>query len=144
MMWEEFEKIAGYEVSYEDYKNIIEPMYMAIPEGISKAEFVKMLNKKRFAIPTAKELINEIRKEAKHLKDICGYYTDYDSEHKIDKIARQYAKRKYGLDWLDDPKIYVYFKKEYEYEGMRGCSYPCTLVIGRMGDGEYGRVNLFK
>lgn len=30
MMKHEFEKIAGYEVTNEDYNNIIEPMYMAI------------------------------------------------------------------------------------------------------------------
>ena len=30
MMYEEFEKLAGYEVSYEDYVNVIEPMYTAV------------------------------------------------------------------------------------------------------------------
>ena len=30
MMKHEFEQIAGYEVTWEDYTNIIEPMYMAI------------------------------------------------------------------------------------------------------------------
>lgn len=43
MMWKEFEEIAGYEVSYEDYSKVIEPMYMAMPDSISKSEFVKML-----------------------------------------------------------------------------------------------------
>lgn len=48
MMKHEFEQIAGYEVSWEDYNNIIEPMYMAT--NLSKAEFVKILDKKRFAV----------------------------------------------------------------------------------------------
>ena len=50
----EFEQIAGYEVSDNDYYNIIEPMYLAVPENITKTEFVKMLNKKRFALPKEK------------------------------------------------------------------------------------------
>lgn len=48
MMKHEFERIAGYEVSAEDYNNIIEPMYMAT--DLSKEEFVKTISKKRFAV----------------------------------------------------------------------------------------------
>lgn len=47
MMKHEFEELAGYEVSNEDYDKVIEPMYMAL--NMSKAEFVKCLDKKRFA-----------------------------------------------------------------------------------------------
>lgn len=47
MMKREFEEIAGYEVSNEDYYEIIEPMYMAL--NLSKSEFVKCMDKKRFA-----------------------------------------------------------------------------------------------
>ena len=46
MMHHEFEQIAGYEVSYEDYTNIIEPMYLAT--NLSKQDFVKTLNRKAF------------------------------------------------------------------------------------------------
>ena len=48
MMKHEFEALAGYEVSYDDYTNIIEPMYMAI--NADKAEFVKMIDRKRFEV----------------------------------------------------------------------------------------------
>lgn len=48
MMQYEFEALAGYSVSTEDYIKIIEPMYMAT--NLDKAEFVKCLDKKRFAI----------------------------------------------------------------------------------------------
>ena len=41
MMYEEFEKLAGYEVSYEDYVNVIEPMYTAV--NLSKQDFIKCL-----------------------------------------------------------------------------------------------------
>ena len=46
MMKHEFEELAGYEVSAEDYYKIIEPMYMATE--ISKAEFARCIDRKRF------------------------------------------------------------------------------------------------
>ena len=48
MMKQEFERIAGYEVSAEDYYKVIEPMYMAT--NLSKQDFVKTINRKRFAV----------------------------------------------------------------------------------------------
>ena len=142
MMWQEFEEIAGYEVSFEDYNNIIEPMYMALP-NVTKQEFVKMIDKKRFALPAPAELMREIKKEAKHLFEICGRYTDHDSEHRLEAVAHRYAKRRYGLDWSNDRKVYIYFLKGYEVpELQRGCTYPKTLVIGRGDGGEYERITL--
>lgn len=144
MMWQEFEEIAGYEVSFEDYNNIIEPMYMALP-NVTKQEFVKMIDKKRFALPTPAALMREVKKEAKHLFEICGHSLDYDSERRMEAKAKEYAKRKYGLDWTNDSKVYVFFLKEYEFPSIqRGCTYPKTLVIGRMGNGEYERVTVVK
>ena len=40
MLKREFETLAGYKVSNEDYHNLIEPMYMAT--NMDKAEFVKL------------------------------------------------------------------------------------------------------
>lgn len=57
MMKHEFERLAGYEVSAEDYNNIIEPMYLAIPESISKQEFVKMISRKRFEVKRPAEIV---------------------------------------------------------------------------------------
>ena len=65
MMKHEFEALAGYEVSFEDYNRIIEPMYMATE--LSKEDFVKCIDRKRFALPTKAELLAAMRKEAKHL-----------------------------------------------------------------------------
>ena len=48
MMKQEFEALAGYEVSAEDYANVIEPMYMAT--SLSKQEFVKTINRKAFEV----------------------------------------------------------------------------------------------
>lgn len=52
MMKEEFEKLAGYEVTMDNYLKIIEPMYLAT--DLSKHEFVKMLNPKALAAPKVK------------------------------------------------------------------------------------------
>lgn len=46
MTKQEFEELAGYEVSTENYNNIIEPMYMAT--NLCKADFVKVINRKAF------------------------------------------------------------------------------------------------
>ena len=53
MMKHEFESLAGYEVSREDYDSIIEPMYLAT--NLTKEEFVKVIDKKRFAIVKKEE-----------------------------------------------------------------------------------------
>lgn len=144
MMWKEFEELAGYEVTYSDYHDIIEPMYMAIPDSISKAEFVKMIDKKRFAIPTAAELLRDIKKEARHLFDICGHCSDFESEKRLQALAKQYAKRKWGIDWDNDIKSYVYILPEYKYPKIqKGCTFPKTLIIGRDGQ-DYERITLVK
>ena len=84
MMKHEFEAIAGYEVSEEDYRKIIEPMYMAT--DLSKEEFVKVINKKRFAIKSKKELVCEMKKIAKHLKDTCDHFTDFEAKEQLEKF----------------------------------------------------------
>ena len=93
MMKYEFEQIAGYEVSDKDYNEIIEPMYMAIPENITKQEFVKMIDKKRFALKPLSKIEKEMKKIAKHLEETCNKYTDYESKDKLDELAQEYADR---------------------------------------------------
>ena len=140
MMKHEFEALAGYEVSNEDYNNIIEPMYMATE--LSKQDFVKCIDKKRFALPTKKQIINQMKKIAQHLMETCEHYTDYKAKDELEKIAHEYAKRFYGLDWTNDSKVYAILRREYTYpEIQRGCTYPKELIIGR-GDREYERINL--
>lgn len=142
MMKYEFEKLAGYEVSNQDYDNIIEPMYMAI--NVSKQDFVKMIDKKRFALPTPQKLMKELKADAAHMFDICGRYNDFECEHRMEATAKYYAKRKFGIDWSNDTTAFVYFIHGYEFpELKRGCTYPETLVIGRCGH-EYERIQLVK
>ena len=144
MMWKEFEEIAGYEVSYETYNKVIEPMYNALPDNLTKYDFVKMLDKKAFALPTAQSFLKIVKKEAAHLFEICGRYTDYKSEQRMEKAAHDYMKRKYNIDWAKDSESYCYFNREYEYPTLgRGCTYPKELVIGN-GNHEYERIALVK
>ena len=141
MMKHEFEALAGYEVTSEDYKNIIEPMYMALPD-VTKQEFVKMIDRKRFALPTKKQIVNQMKKIAKHLMETCEHYTDWKAQDELEKIAHDYAKRFYGLDWSNDTKVWTIFTREYAYpEIQRGCTYPKELVVG-YGEREYERINL--
>lgn len=129
MMKHEFEKLAGYEVSYEDYEQIIEPMYMATE--MSKQDFVKCIDKKRFALKSKAQIKREMRKIADHLHEICGHYRDFGAEEALEKLAREYAERFAGYH-RECLKDYYYFEKGYEYEeAKRGCTYPKTLIIGR-------------
>lgn len=79
MMKYEFEKLAGYEVSDYDYDVIIEPMYMAT--NLSKQDFVKCLDRKRFEVkhqksPELIELENQLKKDIKDAKDQIKSYED--------------------------------------------------------------------
>lgn len=144
MMYNEFMEIAGYEVSYDTYKNIIEPMYTALPGSITKQEFVKMLDKRAFALPTKKQMERELKKQAQFLYENCGRRSWNDEKAAIDRLAKEYAKRFYGIDWTNDSNSFVYFLNGYEYPTVqRGCTYPKTLVIGRNYT-EYERLELVK
>lgn len=145
MMLQEFEEIAGYEVTYETYTNIIEPMYMALPEGITKTQFVGMLNKKAFALPTKAELVKEMRKIAKFLFENCGLRSYHEEREKLEEIAQRYAKRFYGMERGDNDGFW-FFTDKYAYCGVRqnrGCSFPEELVIYR-GNTELERIVLVK
>lgn len=142
MMWKEFEEIAGYEVTYETYTNIIEPMYNAV--NLNKRDFVKLLDKKAFALPTKAEMKREMRKIANVIFSGCGVRTFHEEENKLEALTKEYAKRFYGVDWAHDTDTYVFTTKAYAYCGVRqdrGCSFPETVVIGR-GDYEYERIVL--
>lgn len=146
MMKHEFEELAGYEVSFEDYNNIIEPMYMAIPEHFTKADFVKMIDKKRFALPTRKEMVRSMKKIAQGIFENCGARSFWKEEEELDRVAKAYARRFFGINWSEDMTSYVYTTKAYAYHGYRmerGCSFPEALIIGR-GDHEFERIQLVK
>ena len=97
MMKHEFEKIAGYEVSNEDYNKIIEPMYMAT--NLTKEEFVKVIDKKRFALKPLKKMEREMKKLAKGLKESCTHYTDWEAKDQLEELADEYKDRIKAYGW---------------------------------------------
>lgn len=123
MMKDEFEKLAGYEVSSDDYYNIIEKMYMA--SNLDKAEFVKTLNKKRFALKPLKAYIKEMKAIAEDRKENCTHYCDYEAEDRLHELAHEYADRKYGVL----PTGYRLVGVQIDTEQIWSCYYPSTLTI---------------
>lgn len=118
MMHSEFEALAGYEVSFEDYTNIIEPMYMAT--NLNKEEFVKCIDKKRFALKPISKIEKEIKEVAQGLKETCTHYTDYEAQEKLESLVEEYIERK-GLKDIVNYTI--------EYNQIFSCYYPRTIVI---------------
>ena len=119
MMKHEFEALAGYEVSLEDYTNIIEPMYMAV--NVDKAEFVKMIDKKRFALKPLKTIVKEMKKCAESLKETCTHYADHETMDRLEALVKEYRNRKYG-----NAKIATYgFSETMKWS----CFYPVSVDI---------------
>ena len=95
MMYKEFEEIAGYEVSYEDYTNIIEPMYMAT--NLSKQQFVKLLDRKQFdqnykKQQYKKQLLKEMKAIAEEIYNLCGITETWEQKTDLLEKVREYIK----------------------------------------------------
>lgn len=128
MMWKEFEALAGYEVSADDYHKIIEPMYMALPD-VSKAEFVKMIDKKRFALKSKDQILKKMRNIAKYLRQTCDSYTDWASLNELEKLRVEYQER-FASGW-------VHILTETTLPDQRGCSYPSELLVESSWNSSY-------
>jgi len=121
MTKQEFTQIAGYEVSDNDYYDIIEPMYMAT--NLSKKDFIQTLNKKRFALRPLTTIRREMRKCADQLKQTCTHYTDYATETQLDNLILEYIERKgYCAHYL------------ITYDRRQGCSYPVQVTVYETSD----------
>ena len=117
-------------------------MYMALPD-VTKQEFVKMIDKKRFALPTKRQIINQMKKLAQEIAENCEYRSCTEEEVKLELMAHEYAKRFFNMDWSHDIKVWTIFNREYMYpEIKRGCTFPKELVIGYAAN-EYERISLF-
>lgn len=118
MMRSEFEKIAGYEVSYEDYTKIIEPMYNAVE--LTKQEFVKTLNRKQFDVnykkaQEKKALVRDLKELAEQMFAECGRCDTSETFSRLISKAQEY-----------DIKFSPYGAKA-EFERAKGYGY-CTYV----------------
>ena len=101
MMKHEFEALAGYEVSTEDYTKVIEPMYMAT--DLSKADFVKVIDRKRFEVKADKteeqiELEESIKSDIADWKNYISYM-----QRKIE-LYNQYINDEDGDYWKSEIK----------------------------------------
>lgn len=122
MMHKEFEEIAGYEVSYEDYTNIIEPMYMAT--NLSKQEFVKCLNRKQFDLgykkqQYKKQLLKEMKSIAEEMYTICSHTETYEQYE---------ALRAKAIEYIKAFPVWKAPHHEFSTEHKNGCSYVKSLV----------------
>lgn len=136
MMKHEFEALAGYKVTVEDYDNIIEPMYMAT--NLNKQDFVKCIDRKRFEVKemTERQYINKIKKIAQFLYENCGAKAFHDEKDEIEKMTREMEKQ-FGYICIT--------LNGYEYEELqRGCTYPKELVMYTENNVEIKRVQLVK
>ena len=102
MMKCEFEELIGKEVSYETFE-MYESMYSALPENISKVDFVNMLNIK--AIPESEEAIERRKKREEFINDIK------------DQIAGKKADIKYFEQ--ENERYRSYIAEEESKEGIK-------------------------
>ena len=102
MMKCEFETLIGKEVSYETFE-MYESMYSALPENISKVDFVNMLNIK--AIPESEEAIERRKKIEEFINDIK------------DQIAGKKADIKYFEQ--ENERYRRYIEEEESKEGVK-------------------------
>lgn len=130
MMKHEFEQIAGYEVTSEAYDKIIEPMYMSL--DVSKQEFVKMLDKKYFALPTREECVERMKTLADDIHQSCEFRTTYDEETELQHMANEFAKRFYNAE--------AYLNRE---STATGCSFIRSIdIYCRVREEDIETINL--
>lgn len=128
----EFEIIAGYEVSVYDYKNIIEPMYMATK--LNKTEFVKLINRKEFEITDERKALDKIRLYAELLR--------------LNPVKRGFFfAPKWFIDMVDDFALKFYGSKftwiGCEEDEIRNVEYPYIFKIYSDYNREIVTFNLF-
>lgn len=120
MMKHEFERLAGYEVSAEDYNKIIEPMYMAT--DLSKEDFVKVIDKKRFALKPLPKMERWMKKIAAHIEETCTHYRDNEAWNELEKNIEEYKERIGATNyWISEemrfscyyPTKVTFYGKEY-------------------------------
>ena len=136
MMKHEFEALAGYEVTFEDYNNVIEPMYMAV--NLSKQEFVKVIDRKRFDFRAKekaekKAMLKAMQEIAEERAENCEHFCDYEAENKLVEIARSFMEKFFpkNLGYHGD------IERKHWHGFDSGCTYPAELVIYKEFRGEW-------
>ena len=142
MMWKEFEELAGCEVSYKTYTEIIEPMYMALPDGIDKRAFIGMLNLDALRLATRSEMVAAMRESARDICEKCGIVSTNTEKEQLHRLADKYASRFYGSDahaWIEEAVGYSGARLT---NTVRGCRFCDVLHIYAQDGAEYERLQL--
>ena len=95
MLYSEFVELAGYEVTYDDYKKVIEPMWLDY-EGTDKKEFCTNSYFRSFR----KETESEIREQIKLLVSCDSFVSPIEREYEIkyNKVTIGHCWFSYGHD----------------------------------------------
>lgn len=101
MMKCEFEEMVGKEVTEETYK-IYEQMYTALPEGITKQQFVEMLDIS--AIPESDSAIKRREEAAKFRQEILNEIAGLQKE--VKEVTADIERYKEFIELNDDDKDY--------------------------------------
>lgn len=88
---QEFEKIAGYEVSFDTYTDIIEPMYMSV--SLSKQSFVNFIHREAVELRSGQDMIEEMKRAAKCLKETCDIYVYETVDKHFNIISTAFEER---------------------------------------------------
>lgn len=103
MLREEFERLAGYRVTEETYKKVIEPMYMAT--DLPKREFARLLNREAFEAKEERKPNIKIMKVRNRLGEErtpnnCYYYIQYVDLVDVDIRTGKYIIKDLPVDTL--------------------------------------------
>lgn len=85
MLKKEFDEMIGKESDATEYYEIYEPMYMALPERVTKADFVKMLN-----IDAIKESDEAIARKQARAEFIAS---KIDEMNELKKVVKEYKSQ---------------------------------------------------
>ena len=121
MMWKEFEELAGYEVSFDTYEKVIEPMYMAT--DLSKADFVKVINRKAVELKRErKPMYRKIKVRDMTGCDMtpngCYFHVEW-----VDLIDVDIKTGKYIVRALEDKDFEALRKEKVAFDSYNAYSY---------------------
>lgn len=114
MMKCEFDALIGKESDVKAYAEIYEPMYLALPEYITKAEFVAMLNidtikESAESIARKKERAELIERVEREINERKATLKDYKASLESAKESLEYWKEQ------NDTEMIQYLKREIVY-----------------------------
>ena len=133
MMYTEFlnlAKVTENDISFDTYRNIIEPMYMAT--DMNKYEFVEMLNIKAIKdmYPNVNKVCKDLVKLIAEMKKLLGHTTMHEQENKFVELAKKFCELR-GMEYCYEDGL-IYEIPSYE----RGCT-MYTGFVAKMGNTYY-------